>query len=64
MGEDKKCEKGKSCCPVFKLFAAVILLGALAIGGSVAAAKFTDHPEWNLVTKIMNLVQQHAPPQK
>jgi hypothetical protein len=61
MGDDKKCESGKKCCGITKFFAAIILLGGLAVGGSVAAAKFTGHPEYNLVTKIMNVVNSHAP---
>ena len=58
MGEEKKCEK-KGGCSVMKFFAVLILLGALVVGGSVAAAKFTGHPEYNLVTKIMTTVNAH-----
>lgn len=61
MGEDKKCDKGGTCCSVTKVFLAIVLLGALAIGGSVAAAKMTGHDEWNLLTKIMNVIQDHKP---
>jgi hypothetical protein len=58
MGEDKKCEKGKKGCSVTKFFMAVILLGVLVVGGSYAAAKFLNHPEWNLVTKIMGAAEK------
>lgn len=62
MGEEKKHGK---CCSVTKFLAAIILLAGLAVGGSVAAAKFTGHPEYNLLTKIMNLVNRPAEaPQK
>ena len=59
MGEDKKCDKGS--CSVTKFFVAILLLGGLAIGGSVAAAKVTGHPEWNLLTRIMTLIGDHKP---
>jgi hypothetical protein len=64
MGEDNKCEKGKGGCSVAKFLLALILLGAFVVGGSVAAAKFAGHPEWNLVTKIMGAVErveEHKP---
>ena len=56
MGEDKKGEKGKSCCSGLKLFAALILVAGLIVGGSVLAAKVANHPEWNLVTKIVSML--------
>ena len=57
MGEDKKGEKkGKSCCSGFKLFAALILVAGLIVGGSVVLAKATDHPEWNLISRIMSML--------
>ena len=57
MGEDKKCE-GKKGCSVTKFFMALILVGALVVGGSVVAAKFLGHPEWNLVNKIMGAAEK------
>ena len=64
MGDEKKCDKGGFCCSATKFFLAILLLGALAVGGSVAAAKATGHPEWNLLTKIMSLVEDHKPAPK
>ena len=64
MGEDKKGEKGKGGGSVAKFLLALILLGALVVGGSVPAAKFSGHPEWNLVTRILDAVQkaqEHKP---
>ena len=64
MGEDKSCEKGKKGCTFTKFVMALFLTGALVVGGSVAAAKFLGHPEWNLITKIMNLVEGHQAAEK
>ena len=51
----------RTAAPSAKLASA---LAAFVVGGSVAAAKFTGHPEWNLVTKIVGAVekaQEHKP---
>ena len=64
MGEDKRDRqdpKGGGGHPVLKLFAAMILVAGLIVGGSVLAAKFTDHPEWNLVNRILELVNAQMP---
>jgi len=62
MGEDKKESKGGGGHPVLKLLAAMVLVAGLIIGGSVLAAKFTDHPEWNLVNRILEFVNAQMAP--
>ena len=58
MGEEKKCDK-KGGCSVMKFFAALILVAALVVGGGFVADKVFGHPEFNLVTKIMDKVNAH-----